>query len=194
MQWAAWEPWEEYFWERCQGWFCQGTRDIPEAFLCTQQQEHHGNTASSNMLWFSWRKRRKRGFGAPIFLSHCCTWCSGQNILFYCSCILNVYKYCEYLCLWFIQFLHHMPDDINSPDWINRIIYHFRSRHGFSVFTKMRYWFPLFVLQLFPLSFFSLTYFYSNKLHLHKKVNYTNKNSVPKMFHFLTRICLNSHE
>lgn len=153
---------------RCQGWFCQGTRDIPEAFLCTQQQEHHGNTASSNMLWFSWRKRRKWGFGAPIFLSHCCTWCSGQNILFYCSCILNVYKYCEYLCLWFIQFLHHMPDDINSPDWINRIIYHFRSRHGFSVFTKMRYWFPLFVLQLFPLSFFSLIFTQTNCIYIKK--------------------------
>lgn len=158
-----------------------------EAFLCTKQQEHHWNTASSNTLWFCWRNRSKWEFVAPIILSHCSTWCSGQNILFYCCCVLNVYKYCQCPCLWFIQFLQHMPDDINSPDWINRIIYPFRSRHRFSVFTKMRYWFPLFVVQLFSLSFSSLTSFYSNKLLLCKVGITLIKTPCPKMFNFLTQ-------
>lgn len=128
-----------------------------EAFLCTKKQEHHGSTASSNMLWFCWGNRSKQEFGAPIILSHFSTWCSGQNVLVYRCCILNY---------------------VNSPDCINRIIYPFRSRYRFSVFTEMKYWFPLFMVQLFSLLFFSLTYFDSNKLHLCKKANYTNKNSV----------------
>lgn len=129
-----------------------------EVFLCTKQQEHHGSTAGSNALWFCWRNGSKQEFGAPIILSYCSIWCSGQNILFLKFCCIS--------------------NNVNRPDCISRIIYPFRSRHRFSVFTKMRYWFPLFVVQLSPLSFFSLTSFYSNKLYLCKKVNYTNKNSV----------------